>query len=386
MFNQIKYLVNYLIIKYQNNKFKVQLAKTEQEIKAIKRFWEIVYLEELNYQPNDGNGLTLNLDIHATAKSFYIGTTEQILGTITIVSWPTELLPDNFYHKYDLAKVDLHGIKRVAEIRYFMLVPELRNSLASVALLSQIYNYFDQLGYPELFFGYSSLGLIHAYIKLGSFFYTNKLVYDDFGAICLPFASTPFDLQYLKQNNSLFYYFSKQQFKKIVKLSQPNNLITLGSFSVSKHFHIIPPLQFTAIDDILTAYPWSELVILILQNTTASDRLIINVEQNYNLIPEGERDFVMYIIIEGEFMVCKQHHQVISLKKGDIFGELAFFANSGKRTASIKAVTTGKLLMVKYKFFKRLTDSKPRLGARIYYLFCQVLANKIRIMNDFYFQ
>jgi CRP-like cAMP-binding protein len=87
----------------------------------------------------------------------------------------------------------------------------------------------------------------------------------------------------------------------------------------------------------------------------------------------GQRE--MFVILEGACEVEGAGKRIALLEKGDLFGEIAFFSESGERTATVRALSNCKLLVLRQKFMDELVRNDPEAA-------CQILLNVSRIMAE----
>jgi CRP-like cAMP-binding protein len=64
------------------------------------------------------------------------------------------------------------------------------------------------------------------------------------------------------------------------------------------------------------------------------------------------------------------------LEKGDLFGEVAFFRASGKRSATVKALTDGRLLVLRRKFLKEMAKRDPDTAFNILFNLGSMLSER----------
>ncbi len=84
----------------------------------------------------------------------------------------------------------------------------------------------------------------------------------------------------------------------------------------------------------------------------------------------------MFITLEGVFEVIMGERRVAILEKGDIFGEVAFFRASGKRSATVKALTDGRLLVLRRKFLKEMAKRDPDTAFNILFNLGSMLSER----------
>ena len=90
----------------------------------------------------------------------------------------------------------------------------------------------------------------------------------------------------------------------------------------------------------------------------------------------------MYVILDGVFEVISENKRLAILEKGDLFGEIAFFTQTGERCASVRAVTKGEVLILRRNFLKELTRIDPEAGFQILTNIGTVMADRIVSLNQ----
>lgn len=109
------------------------------------------------------------------------------------------------------------------------------------------------------------------------------------------------------------------------------------------------------------------------QNDPRLGRYLISFHQGQTLFLEGEESQDLYILVEGELDVLKGE-QVISILSdpGAVFGEMSFLVGD-KRTATIRARSQGKALLVPRQDIGRFLQEFPELGQNM----AQILAQRL---------
>lgn len=111
--------------------------------------------------------------------------------------------------------------------------------------------------------------------------------------------------------------------------------------------------------------------------------LILKMRKGDVITKEGTEEREIYVILEGLFEVqahrgdksAKEHIAV--LEKGDIFGEIAFFSESGQRSADVEALTDAEVLVLKHSFLKDLTKQNPEASWQILFNLGRVLSERV---------
>ncbi len=104
---------------------------------------------------------------------------------------------------------------------------------------------------------------------------------------------------------------------------------------------------------------------------------IIHVDEGALVTREDHADEEMYLILDGEFEVLRGDRRLNLMGKGELFGELAFFVPSHRRTASVKAVTGGRVLAVRARTLRKLNASDPATAAELLLRIGTVMAERL---------
>lgn len=101
------------------------------------------------------------------------------------------------------------------------------------------------------------------------------------------------------------------------------------------------------------------------------------------IIPEGQYDKSIYILITGEIKVMKQGQELARMKhSGDIFGELAMI-NDDVRSASVYAHQLSHCLIIDTSTFNSMNDEeKAAIYSVIYRIFAEILADRLRDTSE----
>lgn len=70
------------------------------------------------------------------------------------------------------------------------------------------------------------------------------------------------------------------------------------------------------------------------------------------------------------------------LEKGDVFGEIAFFSVSGRRSADVVAMTDGEVLVLNHSFLKELTVKNPEASWQILFNLGRILSERVIETSD----
>ncbi len=106
---------------------------------------------------------------------------------------------------------------------------------------------------------------------------------------------------------------------------------------------------------------------------------IIQYDTDEFIIRQGELDNKLFILISGKMEVAHDEKVIGVLDKlGDTVGEMSLISND-KRSASVKAVGQVQCLSIDKDHFD---PSKNKPTHVVYYIFSQVLAKRLKIVNE----
>jgi serine/threonine protein phosphatase PrpC len=94
------------------------------------------------------------------------------------------------------------------------------------------------------------------------------------------------------------------------------------------------------------------------------------------IMREGETSDALYAIIKGQIDVERSGASIRVLQAGEHFGEMALF-NARPRSATVRAKTSARLLVVERVRFNELLRKEPQLGVKLLWSFAQVLSLRL---------
>jgi len=103
----------------------------------------------------------------------------------------------------------------------------------------------------------------------------------------------------------------------------------------------------------------------------------IEIKEGDIVFHQNEQSDFLYYIVKGDFEITVNEKPVATLTPDDILmGELSFLLNN-RRSATVKAISDGKLIKISKKEFVQVIRKQPH-----YALFlCRILANRIEKLN-----
>jgi CRP-like cAMP-binding protein len=91
----------------------------------------------------------------------------------------------------------------------------------------------------------------------------------------------------------------------------------------------------------------------------------IDLRQDKELIREGARGREFFVLLEGKADVLKDGKRINEMGPGEFFGEIALVAPSPVRTATVKATTPVRVLVVTAQNFRRLLERSPDIKLKV---------------------
>ncbi len=85
----------------------------------------------------------------------------------------------------------------------------------------------------------------------------------------------------------------------------------------------------------------------------------------------------MFLILDGVFEARDGERLLRLMETGELFGELAFFIPGHRRTASVSAVTEGRLLALRGRTLHNLVESDPKSAAHVLLQIGRVMAERL---------
>ncbi|MFP4686896.1 MAG: cyclic nucleotide-binding domain-containing protein [bacterium] len=103
---------------------------------------------------------------------------------------------------------------------------------------------------------------------------------------------------------------------------------------------------------------------------------------------ENEAGDALYIIQNGAVEICKMSNQkgreyvpLITLKEGNVFGEMSFLLETTSWAAAVAAAYTTIFKITRLQF-EHIVEEYPALGCKIYNALCQILAYRLRRADE----
>ena len=90
----------------------------------------------------------------------------------------------------------------------------------------------------------------------------------------------------------------------------------------------------------------------------------IDLSEGKELTRQGKPGREFFVLVEGTADVVKNNRKISTLKAGDFFGEIALVSDA-PRTATVRASSPVRALVVTERNFKRLLDEQPEIERKV---------------------
>lgn len=360
----------------------VREATTTEEREAIYRLRYSVYIGELrrNFPDADHERKWLrdNDDEKPLTTLLYTGTLADMTGTLRLRTWEPGQVPPKEKTWWSMARFPGIDALTNSEIGRLIVRPDARGRLILPALLRTTYEHLAGKRNADLVFCCCSPGHVRNYQRLGMSPYGGSLIDSGTGSIQVPLVTVLSDTAHFKRCGSFLAPMVKKFFGPGKR--QPLDTAPLRRIIDTKEIPVESDSEkvWEAVEDALDAERSGETFIDACAGAMkkmSKSGFVLNLGEGETLLREGVHEKEVYVILEGAFEVFQDSRRIGLLTKGDLIGEVAFFSPSGQRTASVRALTKGRLLVLRRKFLQELTHADPEAGY-------QILMNMSRVMAE----
>ena len=358
----------------------VYIATTPAEREGIYRLRYRIYVDEqhdehMAHVDHARGMLRSALDEDPQTLLFFIGPADAPLGTLRVRHLMPGALPDDLQSTYSMALFeDLHT-RTVCEVGYLMVVPAMRQTAAMIGLTLGAVEHMIAIHGVEVMFANCAPGLLATYRRMGLRPYGGRLIASSRG-LQIPLIALSGDLAHLRRVDSPWFP-ALRQLAAVGQLPsrdiQPLLDVIEGSRGIDADFTRITAELATA----ATGSTFLERLPEPTRDRLSREGFVIEVQAGAEVIEAGlvERD--LYVILDGVFEIHLDAQHLSTLSRGDLFGEVAFFRQSGQRSASVRALTHGRLLVVRQRFLDRLRLTHPDEAFAMMAALAGILADRL---------
>lgn len=365
----------------------VHRATTPEERQAIYRFRYTVYYEELGRLLGNPNHETRTVsdedDERDVSVHLYTGTPQNLTGSLRLKCWPPGEIPKDYFDMYNMSIFPDIEHLRVAELGRLMIRPTLRGGMHLLSITRAAYEYLARDFKGDLAFCFGAPGLVRHYRKLGFTLYPCPLIPTPDGMNVGLVSVLSDDEQHRRVGspvgNMARRYYSREKRERDREIFGPCVCEESAPLEVDPQRVWAEVeanlMQGTEKPSMLDSLPPSVVRLM------TSKGFIIDVAAGTVVTKAGHGEREMYVILDGVFEVFDAlDRRVAMLTRGDPFGEVAFFRENGRRSASVRAVQSGRVLVLRRRFMRDLMSKHPDAAAKILYNLARVLADRLGSM------
>ncbi len=363
----------------------VHIARTREEREAVYRFrYEVYYKEygrELGAPDHDRQWVTDEDDEKDFSTILYTGTTEAVTGTVRLRHWAPGRVP-----QYEIDEVSMDVFPDIAErytgeIGRFMIRRTMRGKLLLAAIMQTAYELFCGEYDTDLVFLYCSPGLVHHYRKLGCRTFGGRIVRAPDG-IMIPLVNILSDLDYHRQAGSLVTPLVRRYFgpgkRPPLDLAPYRHILESDSAPIELDTEKIwREMQEALTDQEEASGSFLDSLPEDLVHRLTEKGFVLRVPEGTLMTRSGFGEQEMYLVLDGLFEVTDGDRQLAVMERGDLFGELAFFLPDHRRTADVRALTDGRVLVLRGKTLQGLIENDSKTASRLLLSIGSVMAQRL---------
>jgi CRP-like cAMP-binding protein len=362
----------------------VRVAESDREKEAVYRFRYKVYIEELHYNyeaDHQRRWLKQPEDDLPETSLLYTGTPDEVTSSVRVRAWGPGQVPPDVFEKISLDRFP--GVERlhVSHIGRLMIRRTLRGKLVLPSLLAGGYEFLVGKRNADLAFLDCVPGIVRHYRQLGARPYGGRLI--DLGySPGIPLVIVLSDHEHLKRSGSVVAPLVKKYFgpgkRPPLDLAPLRHLFESDAVPVefdSEKVWAALQERLLAGEERLSTFV-DALPEPALRRLAASNYLL-HLEAGHLVTREGIGQREMFVILDGACEVEVGGRRVALLESGDLFGEIAFFSEAGERTATVRALTGCRLLVLRQKFLEELSRSDPDAAYRILLNVSRIMAERL---------
>jgi CRP-like cAMP-binding protein len=359
----------------------IHLATTSQERAAIFRLRYDVYVEEQrrhNLPVPEGTPREVHTpeDDLPDSALYYVGTPERLEATVRLRTFGPGAVPPDLAAQFSFDRFpDMHTLT-VLHVGFLIAPPTFRGSTSVVALLcGSIERTILEQG-AEVLLADCAPGHLRTYYRLGMRAYGGRTFSTTIG-LCVPVVAFGRDLEHLRRAGSPLYSVlrrlddeGKLPTRDITALQGP--LETPGvELDPVRIAHIVDAALALHDGGFLTRLPPATRARLL------RSAAVLEVDSDVEILRQGYMNRDLFVLLEGTLSVHIDGVQRRTLGPSSVLGEVAFFAPSVGRSASVRSVGRCRLLHLRPSALKQLAHRRPAEGLRVYTELARVLAERL---------
>ncbi|KPA15348.1 long chain N-acylphenylalanine synthase [Candidatus Magnetomorum sp. HK-1] len=248
-----------------------------------------------------------------------------------------------------------------------MVKPELSGLLKMPSMIGEGFEYMVYAKNVKQAFCSCNPGLIKFYKQFGWEVYSQTISPSGFTALILTISREKM-LAFVKRDRgklSLLYHYLFEKKQKSINLKE--EIVIIDKKVIFEKIKIMHLEKTNAFFSALSLQTIKDL---------SSFSYLMHVKANNEIVRTGLMEKEIYIIIDGHFNVVMENGHVIKIGPGQIFGEVAFFLKSGKRSASIYSTEESNVLVLLRSAITKIAKKNCQSAFEITYEIGKIMASR----------
>lgn len=364
----------------------VHRATTREEREAVYRFRYQVYVEEFGRElgsPDHGRRWVTDADDDKdTTTILYTGSVDKITGTVRVRHWRAGEVPHHDFEELSMDRFPDIDERNTAEIGRLMVRPSMRGKVIVASLVRASYELLAGEQHTDLVFCYCSPGLVRYYQHIAMRPFGGRPVLAPDG-IMLPLVAVMSNRAYYRQTGSFLTPLVRRYFgpgkRRPIDLEPYRPLFApLANGIELDAERVWEEVERTLLGD-GARRPGSLLAEL--PAAAARDLvgrgLIVDVPAGTLVTRQGFREAELYVVLGGRFDADADGRVLGRAERGELFGEDALLDPGGRRTASVRAIEDGRVLVLRGRSLEKLLHRDPTLAEQVTAKLAEVFARRL---------
>lgn len=360
----------------------VSVARTQKEKESIYSLRYRVYFNELRKAGLSGidhgrKWVRDPEDEREDSRIFYTGPSERPTAAIRADLYRPDDIPEPFARRFSLNLFPELAGEVLSESSRLVVSPEARGKLGVAALSLASYRFGAISNGCRFGFCQVVPGLVKYYPRVGMRLYSGRMIPTPDG-MRVPMMAIWSDLDYLRRHRSFLAPLCRETFgpgrQAPVPIEQFADRLGDGAVPIlldrAAVRAAVSPL-FHGQCQILEGMPRSLL------DSMSDHGMVLDVPPGELILREGLFEQELFIVLSGEVEVFRGAHVLCSLGPGEPVGEVAMLNATGRRTASVRARSPSRLLVLNRRYVEDLLRLAPQSGGRLVYNLARIMASRM---------
>ncbi|MEZ4316695.1 MAG: cyclic nucleotide-binding domain-containing protein [Myxococcota bacterium] len=355
------------------------VAKTEDEREAIYRQRYEIYVLGKGLREGPGvdhaSGRLVEPDDEGENTTlYYIGTPDDVVGSLKVRSWRAGECPDSIRRTYRCDRLEGLDAMPGFDMTALMIRERSRGGQRFLTLtIGAISDTLVRSGAGYLLADCAP-GLLRLYRRMGLRPYGAPPVLSDRG-ILLPLVALTCDLGHLRSVSSPLLPVAQAAIDAGAVQPVPVDHL-VAQIDGAKGVEVDPASILAEVDRLLgeSADTFFHRLPEATRKLLFDEGMVVDADAGTTIVAQGIVDRDIYVVLEGLVEVRQGERLLATLGPGDLFGEIAFFHDAGARTASVNAASDVRIFILRHQFLSRLKLRDPVQACEVLWALGSLLA------------